>query len=144
MKCKMTNLHYLIRGIGLLVLFLILSTLNRVNAQTIDGNKTAPLIFVEQMPVYPGGQEAMMKFLQENIIYPNDARKEKVTGKVILQFIVTDEGKITEIENMKAGVDKRLVDEAIRVVGLMPDWQPGSQDGKNVFVKFTLPIVFKL
>lgn len=100
--------------------------------------------FSEQMPEYPGGQEAMMKFLNEKLNYPSDAREAGVTGRVLLQFVVTDEGKIVKVENVRKDVDERLVNEAIRVVSLMPDWKPGRQDGKNVSVKFMLPIVFSL
>jgi TonB family protein len=98
----------------------------------------------EKMPSYVGGQEAMMQFLQDNIKYPKDAKEEEVEGRVILQFIVTKEGKVVEVTSIKKEIDNRLQQEGIRVIQSMPDWIPGEQDGKKVNVKFTLPIVFKL
>jgi TonB family protein len=98
----------------------------------------------EVMPEFKGGQQALVKFLSDNISYPADARKEKVEGRVVLKFVVDKTGHITNIENVKESVDVRLVKEAIRVVSAMPAWTPGKDKGQPVDVSFTLPIAFKL
>lgn len=101
--------------------------------------------FVEQMPEFPGGQEAMYKFISKNLVYPASARDLGKQGKVILRFKILDNGQIADVEainNPKLGYG--LEQEAIRVVRIMPDWSPGKQMGTPVNVYFTLPISFKL
>jgi protein TonB len=99
--------------------------------------------FAEQMPEFEGGQEEMMKYLSKNINYPPVARENGIEGRVILQFVVGTDGKISQIEILKK-LGWGLEEEAVRVVKSMPPWRPGKQNGKPVYVKFTLPIVFKL
>lgn len=99
--------------------------------------------FVEMMPEFPGGQSAMYKFIQQNLKYPPKAQKEEIQGRIILQFIVSESGKIGNIEIIR-GIGGGCEEEAIRVMKLMPNWSPGKHKGKKVPVKFTLPIVFKL
>jgi protein TonB len=99
--------------------------------------------FIETMPEFPGGVDAMMRFLGNELVYPKDARKKGIEGRVVLQFVVNTDGGITNIEVLKS-VYESLDNEAIRAVSQMPKWKPGTQQGKPVFVKFTLPIVFKL
>lgn len=101
------------------------------------------LPMVEDMPEYPGGMEAMMKFVAENLKYPQQMQKEKVEGRVLLSFVVEKDGSVTNIEEVKSP-HPVLTEEAIRVVKLMPKWKPGKQDGKNVRVQFNLPITFRL
>jgi protein TonB len=99
--------------------------------------------FAEQMPQFEGGQEEMMKYLQKNLNYPPVARENGIEGRVVLQFVVGTDGKISQIEVLKK-LGWGLEEEAVRVVKAMPPWRPGKQNGKPVYVKFTLPIVFKL
>jgi protein TonB len=99
--------------------------------------------FAEQMPEFEGGQEEMMRYLQKNLNYPPVARENGIEGRVVLQFVVGTDGKISQIEVLKK-LGWGLEEEAVRVVKTMPAWRPGKQNGKPVFVKFTLPIVFKL
>lgn len=101
------------------------------------------LPMVEDMPEYPGGMEAMMKFVAENLKYPEQMQKEKVEGRVLLSFVVEKDGSVTNIEDVQSP-HPVLTEEAIRVVKLMPKWKPGKQDGKNVRVQFNLPITFRL
>ena len=98
---------------------------------------------VEQMPEFPGGMEEMMKFLQQNIQYPANAAKNKVEGRVVLQFVVEKDGQIGEVKVARS-VDPELDAEALRVVKSMPNFIPGRQDGKPVAVWYTIPISFKL
>lgn len=97
---------------------------------------------VEQMPLFPGGDEALMSWLSENINYPEDALKKGVEGRVIIRFVIDANGNVTNAEVVKS-VDKALDDEALRVVRAMPKWTPGKKDGNPVRVWFTLPVAFK-
>jgi len=101
------------------------------------------LTMVEKMPVFPGGEQAMLRFLSDSLRYPKEARKKNIQGKVYLRFIVTPDGDVSNIEVLR-GLPEGLSEEAIRVVKLMPKWISGSQFGKNVPVQFTLPINFVL
>ena len=98
---------------------------------------------VEQMPEFPGGMEAMMRFLQQNIQYPANAAKNKVEGRVILQFVIEKDGQIGEVKIARS-VDPELDAEALRVVKSMPTFIPGRHNGKAVAVWYTIPISFKL
>lgn len=98
---------------------------------------------VENMPEFPGGTEAMLKFLNDNIVYPEVAKKNKIQGRVIVQFVVSKEGKVTN-PKIARSVEANLDAEALRVIGLLPTWKPGQQRGQNVAVKFTVPVVFRL
>ena len=110
-----------------------------------NGEKEQQEIFtvVEEMPQFPGGMGEAMKFLAQNIKYPVAALQAKIEGRVIVQFLVKENGKVADIKVMR-GVSPELDAEAMRVVGLMPDWIPGKQRGKAVAVKYTMPIMFRL
>ena len=97
----------------------------------------------DQQPEYPGGVQAMYKFLADNIKYPTEDAKNKVQGKVYLTFVIGSTGKIRDVEVMK-GVSGNLDREAARVIKAMPKWRPGRKDGKPVAVKYNLPIGFAL
>jgi len=114
-------------------------------ADVPNGEKEQQEIFtvVEEMPQFPGGMGEAMKFLAQNIKYPAVAQQAKVEGRVIVQFLVKENGKVADIKVMR-GVSPELDAEAMRVVGLMPDWIPGKQRGKAVAVKYTMPIMFRL
>jgi len=98
---------------------------------------------VEQMPEFPGGAEALMQFLAANVCYPEAAFKTGAQGRVLVQFIVDTEGRVNNAKVVKK-VNDDLDAEAIRVIGSMPRWKPGMQNGKAVRVKYTLPITFRL
>ena len=101
----------------------------------------------ETMPEYPGGQEAMIKYLQENITVPEKYMDmdTKATYRVMVKFVVEADGSVTEVETVKPEPSKQdLNDEAIRVVKGMPKWKPGTQDGKPVRVRYVLPVTYKL
>lgn len=97
----------------------------------------------EVMPEYPGGMQAMMNFIGENVKYPEDAMEKNISGKVFVSFVVEKDGSVSEAKVVK-GVCESIDNEAIRVVNAMPKWTPGKMDGKNVRVKYTLPFTFKL
>ena len=98
---------------------------------------------VEQMPEYPGGMQALLNYLMENVKYPEDAEKQKIEGRVIAVFVVETDGSISNVEVVKP-VFPSLDAEAVRVLSAMPKWTPGKQSGKAVRVKYTVPINFQL
>ena len=98
---------------------------------------------VEQMPQFPGGDAALMKYLSSHINYPPMAAENGVQGKVILQFVVEKDGRVGEVKIARS-VDKDLDKEAIRVVKSLPKFTPGRQNGYPVRVWYTLPVNFKL
>lgn len=100
--------------------------------------------FVQQMPSFPGGQDSLMKYLHENIHYPEVARKNAIQGTVVVQFIVGRDGKLRDFTVVSRKLGGGLEEEAIRVVKAMPDWIPGKQDGKTVNVQYSLPVRFEL
>lgn len=100
-------------------------------------------VAVEQQAEFPGGQAALMKYLSNNIRYPEAAQQNDIQGRVIVKFVVEKDGSIGNVTIAK-GVDKDLDREAIRVVKKMPKWQPGKNNGVAVRSYFTLPVTFKL
>ncbi len=128
-----------------------------------DKPETQDEIFwiVEQMPEFPGGDEAMFKYLSDNLSYPKQAREAGIQGKVMVGFVVEADGSITEVKTIRffpitdskekskpvtltMVLQKELEDEAIRVIKAMPKWTPGKQRGRNVRVAYRLPITFTL
>lgn len=105
--------------------------------------KEEVFMVAEQMPEFPGGMKEMLKFLQENVKYPENAMKNNVQGRVIVQFVIEKDGTPTEFKVARS-VDPDLDAEALRVLQTMPKWKPGMQRGKIVRVKFTVPVSFKL
>ena len=98
---------------------------------------------VEQMPQFPGGEQALMKYLSSHINYPPMAAENNVQGKVIVQFVVDKTGKVGEVKVVRS-VDKDLDKEAVRVCKSLPKFTPGRQNGQPVSVWYTLPVQFKL
>lgn len=107
--------------------------------------KKNPDVFAnpEQMPVFPGGESALMKFISANIIYPPNAKANGIEGRVIIQFLIKKDGKIGEIK-VTRGVDLELDKEAVRIVRLLPAFIPGKMNGEPVDVWYTIPVNFKL
>ena len=96
----------------------------------------------EVMPQYPGGPNEMMKYIQENIKYPQSAIDNKIEGRVFVSFVVEKDGSITNAAVMR-GIDKECDAEALRVVASMPKWTPGQHKGEVVRTQFTIPIYYK-
>ena len=108
-----------------------------------DENKNTVYRSVEQMPRFPGGEAALVKYLESHINYPPEAAKNKIEGHVIVQFVVKNDGSIGEVKVVRS-LEKDLDKEAIRVIKSLPKFTPGRQDGKEVSVWYTLPVKFKL
>ena len=124
------------------------SVSNEKSAQTESAISFIPEIgqvytVVEQMPEFPGGQPAFGNFLGKSVIYPPEAIKKGIQGKVYISFVVNKEGKVLN-SKVERSVDPLLDTEALRVVNSMPNWTPGKQGGKEVAVQFTVPINFRL
>jgi TonB family protein len=100
-------------------------------------------VVVETMPAFPGGDEALFKYIYENVKYPPEAREQGIQGKVILRFMVTDQGDVDDISVVR-GVHPLLDAEAVRVMGSLPRWTPGTQGGRPVNVWYSVPIAFSL
>jgi protein TonB len=110
-----------------------------------EEEESAQTIFtvVEEMPMFPGGDTELLKFISKSIKYPVIAQENGVQGRVICTFVVNRDGSVVDAEVVR-GVDPSLDKEAIRVIGTMPKWAPGKQRGKPVRVKYTVPITFRL
>ena len=112
-------------------------------SNTANGNDDTVYRSAEQMPRFPGGEAALMKYLESHINYPPEAAKNNVQGHVIVQFVVKKDGSIGEVKVVRS-LEKDLDKEAIRVIKSLPNFTPGRQDGKAVSVWYTLPVSFKL
>lgn len=124
-------------------------TRSNTNIVTFDApeieEELEPISFaiVEDKPIFPGGDAALMKFIGEKTKYPEIAKENGIQGRVFIQFVINKYGKVTRVQVAK-GVDPYLDAEALRVVKLLPNWSPGKQRGKPVPVTFVVPINFKL
>lgn len=119
------------------------STTKTVTTSDVSDNNSEIFDEVEIAPEYPGGQEAMGQFFSKTVKYPQVARENGVQGTVYVEFVVDPTGKVTK-PGIVQSVSSELDAEALRVVGLMPKWTPGEQNGKAVSVRMTLPVKFKL
>ena len=115
-----------------------------VEAPVEEEEEEVIFVVVEKMPEFPGGQQALFKYLSENVKYPVIAQENGIQGRVICQFVVNKDGSIVEVEVVRSGGDPSLDKEAVRVIKSMPKWKPGKQRGKAVRVKYTVPVNFRL
>jgi len=111
--------------------------------EVVEEEVTEPYRYVEQMPEYPGGDEAFRKFLNTNLRYPVMAKESGIQGAVYVTFVVSKTGNISGVQIMR-GIGGGCDEEALRVIKLMPPWIPGRQNGKPVPVQFSLPLKFTL
>lgn len=115
-----------------------------INPEIVEPEKEQePFIIVQEMPEYPGGIEALLKYVMSNVVYPDICRENGIQGKVIVKFCVTAKGGVSMISILK-GVDPELDKEVIRVIETLPAFRPGKQSGKPVPVWFMLPVLFRL
>ena len=108
-----------------------------------DVDAAEPFVVVEEMPMFPGGEAALLAYIGEHTQYPEVAKENNIQGKVIVRFCVTSKGGVDKVSILK-GVDPELDAEAIRVVGTLPAFKPGKQGGKPVPVWYMVPINFTL
>lgn len=119
-----------------------IADLQEVITQT-EEKKEEPYTMVEQMPQFPGGPAELMKYIAKHLRYPVVAQENGIQGRVILRFVVSKTGKVENVTVLRS-LDPSCDKEAIRVVQSLPDWIPGKQNGRNVPVYYTCPIVFRL
>lgn len=98
---------------------------------------------VDQMPQFPGGEERLASFLTTNLEYPRQARQDGLQGRILCSFVVGKDGRISDIQVVEGG-DVSLNDEAVRLLSVMPAWNPGINEGEKVRVRCVLPIDFKI
>jgi protein TonB len=110
--------------------------------QEADAEAT-PFVVVEEMPMFPGGEAELLKFIADHTQYPEIAKENNIQGKVIVRFCVTSKGGVSQVSVLK-GVDPELDKEAMRVVTTLPTFKPGKQGGKPVPVWYMVPIAFTL
>ncbi|MCQ2324501.1 MAG: energy transducer TonB [Paludibacteraceae bacterium] len=115
-----------------------------IEIQEEEEEEEVIFMVVEKMPEFPGGQQALFKYLTENVKYPVIAQENGIQGRVICQFVVNKDGAIVDVEVVRSGGDPSLDKEAVRVIKSMPKWKPGQQRGKAVRVKYTVPVNFRL
>ena len=119
---------------------------NKANTDSIKAKNAQQQVFdADQigMPSFPGGVNALLAYLTNNVKYPRQAEKKNIQGRVICQYIVEADGSISNVSVLK-GIHPLCDAEAVRVIQNMPKWNPGIENGKKVRVKYTLPITFKL
>lgn len=113
-------------------------------AHTVLPGATPDLVDVASvMPEYPGGEAAMMRYITSNIDYPDDAKAIDIQGRVVVGFIVDENGNVNDVRVVR-GLNRSLDEESIRVVRKLKRFKPGSQNGRPVRVRFTLPIMYRL
>ena len=115
-----------------------------VEAPVEEEEEEVVFMVVESMPEFPGGQQALFKYLAENVKYPVIAQENGIQGRVICQFVVNKDGSIVDVVAVRSSGEASLDKEAIRVISSMPKWKPGKQRGKPVRVKYTVPVNFRL
>lgn len=114
-----------------------------VQSDKLEAGDDPVYTYVEQMPVFPGGDDALIKYISENIKYPAEAKEKDISGTVYVQFVVDASGAVTQPSVLRSP-DPLLSQAALDVLKDMPNWKPGKQKGKVVPVKYTLPIRFAL
>ena len=113
------------------------------NSDNQSSSSNQVFTMVEKMPNFPGGQNALVSFLAKTIQYPKEAQEKGIQGQVICSFIVEKDGSLSDVTVIR-GLDPVLDKEALRVIGEMPKWIPGTQRGQAVRVKYTVPLAFRL
>ena len=131
----------LLTTMSVLAILLMVNTNAMAQSKKIANDKV--LEKAEVMPQFPGGDQAMMKFVSENVQYPEEAKEKEISGRVMVGFIVEKDGSISDVKVVK-GIGGGCNEEAVRVVKAMPKWKPGKEKGKPVRVHFTMPFTFKL
>jgi TonB family protein len=129
-------------SLKVIITFLFLFTLTYNGIARKDTNTVFTV--VQKMPRFPGGSEALLKYFQYNLTYPEDARKDKIEAHIIVEFIVEPDGSLTNIKIIRGSRYESLNNEAIRVIAQMPKWIPGKHKRKFVRVRCIQPIGFRL
>jgi protein TonB len=121
----------------------VIAVKEKVKGEITEEAETAPFVVVEEMPMFPGGNDALLKYIAENTNYPEASKEKNINGRVVIRFCVTANGSVSMISVLKS-VAPELDAEAMRVVKTLPLFQPGRQGGKAVPVWYMVPITFSL
>ncbi|HIP35292.1 MAG TPA: energy transducer TonB [Crocinitomix sp.] len=131
---------YITISISLLVVSVFLTSFDSV--KTVNQGGDYVYDFVDEMPVFPGGEEGLKKYIEDHLVYPKRLKKEGIGGRVFVSCIIEKDGEVTN-EKAIQGFNKKLEFEALRVVQGMPNWIPGKHKGKLVRVRQTIAVEFK-
>ena len=138
-----TNVFNRLHFVALFAFLLLASGNANTKSATVHGENNPVFINVDPVPVFPGGQAALMRFINENLRYPAAAIENGIQGRVVVQFVVKKDGSVGDVKVIR-GIDPTLDQEAIRVCKTLPKFIPCIQDGIPVNVWFTIPVIFKL
>lgn len=116
---------------------------NKDTTKSDSQEKIYDILNIEELPSFPGGIKGWSRYLQENLTYPDYARRNNITGRVIVSFVISQTGEISDVRLLR-GIGGGADQEAVRVVRNSPKWTPGRQNGKFVRVAYTIPISFQL
>jgi len=100
-------------------------------------------VVVDNQPVFPGGEKALVEFISKNLKYPANSEKSGVQGTVFANFVIETDGSVSNIKILR-GLNDECNAEVLRVISMMPKWTPGTQNGKAVRVSFNIPVKFAL
>ena len=120
-----------------------IADIREVVKEPVEEKKQEIYHTVEQMPQFPGGDTELLKYIRDNLQYPQAALENNIQGRVIVQFVVGKDGKVTNVQILK-GVDRLCDQEAVRVIESMPQWIPGKHNGVAVPVYYRVPVTFKI
>jgi len=122
---------------------ILITTKNGAAKQDSVKSADTPVYGVETMPQFPGGDDALMKFIKRNLRYPTSEVHKRIQGRTVIKFVIDKTGKVCDV-TVARSLSAECDAEAVRVVKLMPNWKPGYQEGKPVSVYYTLPLVYML
>ena len=131
----------LLATLSVLALLLMVNTNAMAQSKKTSNDKVFEK--VEDMPEFPGGEQAMMDFVSKNVVYPQEAQEKGISGRVFVSFIVEKDGSVSNVKVMR-GIGGGCDEEAVRVISGLPKWKPGKMKGKPVRVSYMMPITFRL
>ena len=111
--------------------------------QVLNTDNDTVFQIVEQMPQFPGGEQALMEFVAKSVVYPEEAKEKNISGRVFVSFVVEKDGSVSNVKVLR-GIGGGCDEEAVRVIKSMPKWQPGKMKGEPVRVSYQIPFNFKL
>ncbi|MBK9285321.1 MAG: energy transducer TonB [Sphingobacteriaceae bacterium] len=127
-----------------LLLILSLNVQSQENTEKTNANKDEVFTVVDDVAEFKGGNAELMKYLQTNLKYPEEAKKNKIGGTCFIKFIVAEDGKVNNVQTLKGVPNCAACDkEAVRVIEMMPTWNPAKINGKSVKSYYNLPIRYK-
>jgi periplasmic protein TonB len=130
-------------GLSFVLVIMVIAGSCKSEKKPAAAMESEPLEVAEEMPQFPGGDSTLLAYIANNTIYPEEAKKNGIQGRVMVRFCVTEKGNVARVSVLK-GTNPELDAESVRVVKTLPRFTPGRQDGKDVSVWYTLPITYAL